>query len=974
MYMQIINRCRNNPIAIESGAAMLVILSLLAGWKLGAMQFFTISRGAVPFYQPYSQIQAVAPLYSTRGWDMLSPAIILFILAYIAAYATPPITKMAGWTRQTGNDGRSLTAYAQNICLALACTQALPAGLIVNYTRLLSTRYGHGATEAIMIMAALTLVPTAGTYLMRLWGPRWSLMLMPVVMLGTIYSLSPTAYPSGYLENGLTKQFQEAAGPIKEMFKAISSYSGFLKGITGTFINTFGIAALVGGVLYIFMRPMSVMNKWHGQVCGAAFNGIIVMYIATMPYIMNSKEIPFDWAMSYRLADACRFTKDNSLGYIAWSWMIGNAISIVYMSFKYAKKHNTMGTSQMQTAGVSDAQVTANAKPRKRLPATPERESRLLGSLYGQEDALQNNLNVLKEMDAGQRSIGVSLLLGPTGVGKTETAKKIAEVFFEGRLVRYDMNQYTSQHEASRLFGSPQGYVGSDQGGDLVTDLINNAPCVVLLDEIEKVHPTILKTLLQFIEGQPVKDALQRSATAQGCFIIMTSNAMPERSAELSTMTAQKVRELLKNYTTRTAEGNVAKIFAPEFIGRIHYIIPYKPITREVSERILDDMVNQKAIDSNFSVADGSVKSLTKLIDPSEGFRGIKNAFTTLVESFLHLDNSKSLRGLRLSINVKAGDIIFALTDRSGATVKSKNTKLNRTAIDPKLIAGLPEYLAGQVVGQESALTALCAHLKIASAGALPNVKKPLGIFLLPGPSGVGKTETAKALAQYLFGGRLIKKDMGEYKHATDSRRLFGDRHTPGELTQEVSELGSCVILLDEVEKADPEVFDAMLALFDDGEMQDAASSIRVSFRNTVIIMTTNLLSNQAAELWSRPDEEKKDLLAQFFRTEFLGRVDKILFYQPLSQNILHRIVRKRVAEMVDRYEGFGINITVKEDVYAAVCRKVQVSAYGSRALDKVIKDTVAVALADIPEGADTIELWATDAGKVVITAAGRAQ
>jgi len=94
---------------------------------------------------------------------------------------------------------------------------------------------------------------------------------------------------------------------------------------------------------------------------------------------------------------------------------------------------------------------------------------------------------------------------------------------------------------------------------------------------------------------------------------------MPERSAELSTMTAQKVRELLKNYTTRTAEGNVAKIFAPEFIGRIHYIIPYKPITREVSERILDDMVNQKAIDSNFSVADGSVKSLTKLIDPSEG-------------------------------------------------------------------------------------------------------------------------------------------------------------------------------------------------------------------------------------------------------------------------------------------------------------------------------------------------------------------
>ena len=97
----------------------------------------------------------------------------------------------------------------------------------------------HGATEAIMIMAALTVVPTVGTYLMRLWGPRWSLMLMPVVMLATICALSPTAYPTGYLEKGLTTQFQEAAGPIKEMFKAICSYSGFLKGITGTFSQHF---------------------------------------------------------------------------------------------------------------------------------------------------------------------------------------------------------------------------------------------------------------------------------------------------------------------------------------------------------------------------------------------------------------------------------------------------------------------------------------------------------------------------------------------------------------------------------------------------------------------------------------------------------------------------------------------------------------------------------------------------------------
>ena len=968
--IQILNKYRNKPIAIESGAALLVALSLLAGWKLGAMQFFTMSRGAVPFYQPYSLIQAVAPKYLVQGWDMLAPATVLYILAYLAAYAIPPITKMAGWTRQIGSDGQCLTQYAQNICLALACTQSLTAALIVNYTRLLTTRYGQGASEAIIIMATLTLIPAACTYLMRSWGPRMSLMVMPVAMLGAIYAFSPTAYHGMYPDNSLVKSFQEAAGPIKEMLRALSLNQGFLKGIPGGIINAFGIAAFVGAIFYIVMRPLNVMKKWNGQVYGAAFNGIIVMYMALMPYVINYKNPPLDGSIAFRLADAVGFRNDNCLSYLVWSWIIGNAITLVYITFNKAGSRDVTRTtrSQQQSANVPAAQVTTHTRPRKRLPVTPERAAKLLGSLYGQEVALQSNLNVLREMDEGKRTIAVSLLLGPTGVGKTETARKIAKMFFEDRLVRYDMNQYTSQHEASRFFGSPHGYVGSEQGGDLITNLIESAPCVVLLDEIEKVHPTILKTLLQFIEGQPVKDALKRSATAQGCFIIMTSNVLPERSAELSEMTAQKVRELLRNYTIRTAEGNVAKIFAPEFIGRLHYIIPYRPITREVSERILGDMVTQKAAETSLSVSDGSVESLTKLIDPSEGFRGIKNTFTTLVESFLTMDSLKTLRGLNLSINIKAGDIIFALTDGSGATVKSKNIRINRTGIDPKLIAGLSGYLSGQVVGQESAIEGLCSHLKVAAAGALPNAKRPLGVFLLPGPSGVGKTETARALAQYLFGGRLIKKDMGEYKHPTDSRRLFGDKHTPGELTREVSEFGSCVVLLDEVEKAHPEVFDAMLALLDDGEMQDAASSIRVSFRNSVIIMTTNLLSDQAVQLWSRPDEEKRDMLAEFFRTEFLGRIDSILFYQPLSQDALHRIVRKRVSEMINRYAELGIQITVNENVYAAVCHKVQTSVYGSRALDIVIKDTVAIALADIPAGADNVLIWANDVGKVIIT------
>ncbi len=974
MKSQTLMKYQGNPAVIEAAAVILIALCMLAGWKVGAMQFITMTNEPVALYQAYSQIPAVAPKCITKGWDMFEPGLVVFILSYLAAYACPAITKLAGWTRQGTYDGSRLSDSVRYHWLAITCVQAASAALLVNYTRLLSTRFYAGASEAVIAMATITLIPVICTYLMRWWGPKLSLAVMPVAILVAAYALFPTAYHAGMLDKGLIGVHNSASAVLETIMTSLAFKGSLTKGVVGWIVKSFSGVAFVGGLSYVVFRPMRVIRAWNGRLYGAAFNGFIVMYMVLMPYIEKYQGPPLDGAQAFRLADAVRFTSDNCLSYMVWSWMIGNAITLTYLFLNASKSqerpnymHNNHMQQQTQAAPIQEN--TQKAKPGNRLSVTPEREAALMRSLYGQEEALKQNISVLKEMDGGKRSVGVSLLLGPTGVGKTETARKVADIFFEGRLARYDMNQFTSSHEASRLLGSPQGYVGSEQGGNLVSDLLEKSPCVVLLDEIEKVHPSILKTLLQFIEGLPVKDAIRRTATADNCFIIMTSNAMPERSAELSALTPQKVRAILKNYTVRTAEGAATRIFAPEFIGRVNYIIPYRPITRAASAEILGDMVDRKAKDSQMSVAEGSIKALCTLIDPTEGFRGIKNAFTTIVENFLMLDGRRSLRGLTMAITVKAGNVIFSLTDSKGKIVKSNNIKINRSAIDPKLTAGMIEYLQDQVVGQDAAILEICGHLKVAASGALPNNKRPLGIFLLSGPSGVGKTETARALAQHLFNGRLIKKDMGELKHPADARRLFGDHHTAGELTQEVSELGSCVVLLDEVEKAHPEVFDALLSFFDDGELQDAASSIRVSFRDTVIIMTTNLLSDQAGELWMRSNEEKRGLLGQFFRTEFLGRIDKILFYQPLNQNMLNRILIKRVAEIIGRYEGFGIAVTVRENVYAAIRRRVETSAYGARALDSVIKDTVGEALAEIPEGTETVELLATESGKIVRSA-----
>ena len=457
-------------------------------------------------------------------------------------------------------------------------------------------------------------------------------------------------------------------------------------------------------------------------------------------------------------------------------------------------------------------------------------------------------------------------------------------------------------------------------------------------------------------------DTLKRTASASGCYIIMTSNIMPDRAAEFSAMTQDKLRAILRNYTVKLPEGGVTRPFTPEFIERINYMIPYCSISKEESKRILTDMMNKTIAETGITVSSGSIDALSMLVDPSGGFRRIKNGFTSYVSNFLRDVSSDG--NIEFSIFVRAGNICFQLSNRK-ETLKVEKVKINSSAFDPKMIETLAQKMRARVMGQDSAITEICSHLKIAAAGALPNDRRPAGVFLFAGPSAAGKTETARALSEILCEGRMIHKDMGEYKRPDDSRRFFGDKYTQGELTREVGEMGSCVILLDEVEKANAEVFDALLSLFDQGDMEDAASEVRVSFKNTIIIMTTNLLADQAEQCACLSDDEKRDVLTHFFRTEFLGRLDAVLFYQPLRAETLKTIVKKRVAELIDRYNQIGITITIEDSIYEMLNNSVQTSRYGARALDRIITNTIGAALSEIPEGTEAAKMCVDEKGKI---------
>jgi ATP-dependent Clp protease ATP-binding subunit ClpB len=158
--------------------------------------------------------------------------------------------------------------------------------------------------------------------------------------------------------------------------------------------------------------------------------------------------------------------------------------------------------------------------------------------------------------------------------------------------------------------------------------------------------------------------------------------------------------------------------------------------------------------------------------------------------------------------------------------------------------------------------------------------------------------------------------------------------------------------------------------MIDSGEMRDGASGVNVTFRNAIIIMTTNLLSEQSDSAWivDRTEDERKTLLEGYFRPEFLGRIDRILFYRPLSGIAAQQIVGKRINTLIKRYADMGMSVTISTEAMTLICKKVRTSRYGVRGVDEVIRDTVGVIFASIPDGSEKVNIIAFPNGKMDAT------
>jgi len=288
----------------------------------------------------------------------------------------------------------------------------------------------------------------------------------------------------------------------------------------------------------------------------------------------------------------------------------------------------------------------------------------------------------------------------------------------------------------------------------------------------------------------------------------------------------------------------------------------------------------------------------------------------------------------------------------------------------------MEDRLHERVIGQDEAITAVANAIRRSRAG-LSDPNRPLGSFIFLGPTGVGKTELARALAQFLFDDdqAIVRIDMSEYMEPHSVSRLIGappgyvGYEEGGQLTEAVRRRPYSVILLDEIEKAHPDVFNVLLQILDDGRLTDGQGRT-VDFKNAVIIMTSNLGSNYIMNLGAEDEEEMRrrvmDALRSNFRPEFLNRIDEVIIFKPLSEDQIGEIVEIQLNEVNNRLGDRHIHLEVTPAARKWLAERGFEPAFGARPLKRLIQREVLDRLARLVLSGDL-----RDGETVVIDADG---
>ncbi|MBK8026551.1 MAG: ATP-dependent Clp protease ATP-binding subunit [Chloroflexi bacterium] len=555
----------------------------------------------------------------------------------------------------------------------------------------------------------------------------------------------------------------------------------------------------------------------------------------------------------------------------------------------------TSDTSQVIRTGGTTQDFVAGAKSGK------------LRAVYFREDLLREMINLLTQ--SFSRHV---ILIGPDGVGKRTLAYSLALLMSEGKGPK-NLKSLVQIDEAALLDNDQKAVragMSSAAGGILFVPHIHRFFGGPIRAEFAKATPLIQKA---FLSDDPVligttteQDFNQRIATVSGLAERLHILRVPEPSVEEAIEILNVIRPHLESdYNLKVAVDvvGISVRLAKRYLGAT-------PLPRS-AEQLMHRAAAMVAMSQQTNLA---FKSVT-----SDGE------------------------------NLDTEDVTLALSQMTGVPV-------NKLGEDERLrYASMVEYMGERIKGQDQAVLAVSRAIKTARVG-FKDPKRPIGAFLFLGPTGVGKTELSKVLAEFMFGSEdaMLPLDMSEFKDESSLNRLIGspsgyvDSESGGQLTERVKQQPYIIVLFDEVEKAHPRILDILLQVIEEGRLTDGRGNT-VSFSETVIILTSNLGSEYLA-VPVITDEIREDTMEEvrtYFRPEFLNRLDEVVMFNSLTDEVLYEILGLLLKKEAKLAADRGLKITFTESAMRWMLAQNDEPEYGARPLRRIIRRSVREPLAD---------------------------
>ena len=592
-----------------------------------------------------------------------------------------------------------------------------------------------------------------------------------------------------------------------------------------------------------------------------------------------------------------------------------------------------------------------------------------LDPIIGRENEIERVCQVLS-----RRKKNNPVLIGEPGVGKTAIAEGLAQRIVEGNVPQtLENKRVVTLDMASLVAGTKYRGQFEERLKAVMTEIINSTDVIIFIDELHTIvgaggaegsldasnifKPSLSRGELRCI-GATTLNEYRKYIEKDGALERRFQTVMVEPPSEEDTI------KILKGLRQKYEEHHKLNISDDAIVTAVRLSNRYVSGKYQPDKAIdLVDEAGSRAHLSTYTRPEAFAESesrVTELVRRKE--EAVKNqAFETAAQLRDEIKAEKEhLADLQKRWEEAREKEKVTLTGDDVAMVLAKMTGIPLFRLEEKesqRLLRMEEELKKSIVGQEEAITILSRTLRRARAG-LNDPRRPIGTFLFLGPTGVGKTELARSLATFLFDDveSLIRVDMSEYMEKFAVSRLIGappgyvGYEEGGQLTEKVRRKPYSVVLLDEIEKAHPDVFNILLQLFDDGSLTDSFGR-RVDFKNTVVIMTSNIGTRQirdnktvgfdGVEADSSFDGMKKkilDELKKLFNPEMLNRIDETIIFHQLSRDHIKQIIEILVVDVAKRLAEKGISFVLTTEAKEFLCDRGYDPQYGARPLKRAIQ------------------------------------